>query len=325
MYTYCLFFAAFMFTVCAVASFAYRSVPALTEAVSGSNQDASKFVKQYDLGIGGGCTVAVVLTTVPLRLAHTMTKKLAKIQEQRANPWQLRTVLRVAQLITICTAIVQISYAGASLGQLFALPFSTSVFAVYGGVYGGITVLLTASAGMWVSSTAHKDIVWCYYARVLPFLTAVLVAASGIALGGIPEALNAVDKQFAAQPEATVDSVRVTVESQLLVTGVLCCFACIFQLVSMFSSRSLYWHLVQEEIEGDGWVGGGDGNRLTMQRLRERDALLEGLSLFFSFLCVPLHSSPLPPLPPSPPSLFKKGSRPTVSPSKTSWASSTSR
>ena len=67
MYTYCLFFAAFMFAVCAVASFAYRSVPALTEAVRGSNQDASNFVKQYDLGIGGGCAAPLSPHLVPLQ------------------------------------------------------------------------------------------------------------------------------------------------------------------------------------------------------------------------------------------------------------------
>ena len=177
MYTYCLGFAAFMFFICFIASFTYRSIPAFGDAISSSNVAASHLINQYDVGIGGGCVVAVLLTVVPLRLAHTMTTKLGKIQEKKVHPRQLRTVLYIAQIITMCTAIVMISYSGASLQTLFALPFSNSVFAIFGGIYGGITVLLTASAGMWVASTAHKGVVFYYHACVLPFLTAVLVAA----------------------------------------------------------------------------------------------------------------------------------------------------
>ena len=90
--------------------------------------------------------------------------------------------------------------------------------------------------------------------------------------------MQAVDAQFSDHTLSFIERTKVTVESQLLVTGVLCCFACIFQLVSMVSARNLHHYMVIEENEGDGWVGGGDGSRLTMQRLRERDALLEGLA-----------------------------------------------
>ena len=36
--------------------------------------------------------------------------------------------------------------------------------------------------------------------------------------------------------------------------------------------------MVKQEKEGDGWVGCGEGGKLTMQRLKERDAVLNGLA-----------------------------------------------
>jgi hypothetical protein len=39
---------------------------------------ASKTVREYDLGLGGGCVMAMVLAAVPLRLAITMSHVLGK-------------------------------------------------------------------------------------------------------------------------------------------------------------------------------------------------------------------------------------------------------
>jgi hypothetical protein len=40
---------------------------------------ASKTVREYDLGLGGGCVMAMVLAAVPLRLAMTMSHMLGKV------------------------------------------------------------------------------------------------------------------------------------------------------------------------------------------------------------------------------------------------------
>ena len=40
---------------------------------------ASKTVREYDLGLGGGCIMAIVLAAVPLRLASRMSQMLAKV------------------------------------------------------------------------------------------------------------------------------------------------------------------------------------------------------------------------------------------------------
>ena len=71
---------------------------------------------------------------------------------------------------------------------------------------------------------------------------------------------------------------QVAIHTQLLLAGVLCVFVSLFQVVSMVASRSLYRVMVKQEKEGDGWVGCGVGGKLTMQRLKERDAVLNGLA-----------------------------------------------
>lgn len=71
---------------------------------------------------------------------------------------------------------------------------------------------------------------------------------------------------------------QIAVDSQLLVAGVLCVFVCLFQIVSIVAARSLYRAMVKQEGEGDSWLGSGEGGHLTIQRLRERDAVLNGLA-----------------------------------------------
>ena len=58
---------------------------------------ASKTVREYDLGLGGGCVMAMVLAAVPLRLAITMSHMLGKVtdlQYTRLNT----TLLNSAQI-----------------------------------------------------------------------------------------------------------------------------------------------------------------------------------------------------------------------------------
>jgi hypothetical protein len=41
---------------------------------------ASKAVREYDFGLGGGCIMAALLAIVPLRLACTMAHRLGKVR-----------------------------------------------------------------------------------------------------------------------------------------------------------------------------------------------------------------------------------------------------
>ena len=63
-------------------------------------------------------------------------------------------------------------------------------------LYCGVSVLLTAVSGLWVASTAHKDIVYYYYIALLPVLTMLLLAAAGISLRKLADAGKDVSEQF---------------------------------------------------------------------------------------------------------------------------------
>ena len=57
---------------------------------------------------------------------------LVQVQEKKVHPRQLRAVLRVAQCISLCAALVMLAYAGVSLHYLFRINFAPTVFAVFG-------------------------------------------------------------------------------------------------------------------------------------------------------------------------------------------------
>jgi hypothetical protein len=57
---------------------------------------------------------------------------LVQVQEKKVHPRQLRAVLRVAQCISLCAALVMLAYAGVSLHYLFRINFAPTVSAVFG-------------------------------------------------------------------------------------------------------------------------------------------------------------------------------------------------
>lgn len=82
-----------MFSVVAIASFLYGSTLAfyrhgdqytgLSDATA--DEPTARIVRQYDLGLGGGCIIGFVLAIIPLRLACTMVCRLGKVQEKKVT------------------------------------------------------------------------------------------------------------------------------------------------------------------------------------------------------------------------------------------------
>ena len=55
-----------------------------------------------------------------------------QVQEKKVHPRQLRAVLRVAQCMSLCAALVMLSYGGVSLHYLFKINFTSTIFAIFG-------------------------------------------------------------------------------------------------------------------------------------------------------------------------------------------------
>ena len=92
-----------------------------------------------------------------------------------------------------------ISYHCHSLALSLSLSLSLQLSLTHslspGLIYCGVTVILISLMGLWVASTAHKDIVFYYYFYCLPALTSLLLAAAGISLSGIADTnKNVIDK-----------------------------------------------------------------------------------------------------------------------------------
>ena len=90
------------------------------------------------------------------------------------------------------------NYRDVDIGVQIECNHSPTIYclAILGLLYCGVSVLLTAVSGLWVASTAHKDIVYYYYIVLLPVLTLLLLAASGISLSKLADAGKDVSEQF---------------------------------------------------------------------------------------------------------------------------------
>lgn len=274
-------------------------------------------------------------------LEHLCT---CQVQEKKVHPRQLRAVLRVAQCISLCAALVMLSYGGVSLEYLFRINFASTVFPVYGKqrgrscsslsaltpctldfpvplcalrrhcersmclvlspwmlrelqsslnlssplllslslllpsspplphffssllllppsphlfsflfppsssglVYCGVTIILTAVTGLWVASTAHKDVVFYYYMCLLPMLTMLLLAASGVSLSAIAGASKDVNDVFGVLnlPSSGKGSTALDVlvsNVHVLVYGHIFFFLLFFLSFPSVRSRSVLW------------------------------------------------------------------------------------
>lgn len=116
------------------------------------------------------------------------------------------------------------------------------IFAVYGLIYGGMTVALGSLYSIWVSMTAHNGVVWLNYAVVVPVVTVVMITVAGVSFGAISQTGGKVSDFVSTVNPGGVDEGNLTkiVELQLIVTGSLSIFVCLFESISFVCSRQLY-------------------------------------------------------------------------------------
>lgn len=95
---------------------------------------ASKTVREYDLGLGGGCVMAMVLAAVPLRLTITMSHMLGKVTDLLYT--QLYTTLLYStqlNFIALYTLIAwqiehQVTHCTTNIMEIYALLVGACAF-----------------------------------------------------------------------------------------------------------------------------------------------------------------------------------------------------
>jgi len=275
MYACCQAVAAFVYLIVAFASLLYATVPeisgysktAVDRAISDSSsrQQAIDLLNQYNTLLGVSSFLAFLFTLVPVGLSFAYSRRFGYSLGAHNKQQQLRIVLKVAQGVSIATALCMLVYGGRSLEYLFTISFDATVFPIFGLIYGGVAILLCAAAGLWVSETSRAIVAKFYYKICQPLLIAVLLVVTSVSLGSIPGSGVVVNSHFSSlllpHSDTSEEDVVLAVQTQLLVAGILSVFVCLFQIVSLVTAYKLHAIMVNHRHLGAGKSEGSSGTK----------------------------------------------------------------
>ena len=256
MYGACQSVAAFVYLSISLASLLYATSPEISayskaalSAISNetNRSKAENLLHTYNVFLGVSSFIAFVFTLVPTGLAFAYSRRFGYQIGIHNRQHQLRIVLKVCQGISVVAALCMIIYGGRCLDYLFAIAFDSTVFPIFGLVYGGVAILICAAAGIWVSETSRPAVVSWYFKLCQPLLIAILFVVAAVSLGAIPGLGVAVNSQFSQllvpHSDTSEDELALAIQTQLLVAGILSIFVCLFQITSLITAYKI-WRLM---------------------------------------------------------------------------------
>ena len=164
----------------------------------------------------------------------------------------MQTVMKIATLVSVLAACVMLAYGTSCLTFLADIEYMHPLFDSYGLILGGVAVLLSASVGTWSAATIHKSVLRIHYRAIVPAVTALLLAFCFLAFADFGETSVDVPRHYSGMSTAlSLETVQLKIQTQLLVTGILCLFVCIFQAATFVASRQLHHSIELLEIENE--------------------------------------------------------------------------
>ena len=216
-----------------------------TVSNSAEQQEAVNLVKQYDLSLAIGTIMATLLGTVVFIWALALIKRYQQEAFDKSHSIKLRemqVVMKVAQVVSVLSALVMLAYGISCLSFLSAINYMHCLFDVYGLILGGVAVLLSAFIGIWSSATIHRSVLRVYYTVIVPLVIALLFSISCLAFADLGNSSHFVSLSYESMTTSLdLDSIQLKIQTQLLVTGILTLFICIFEITSIIAS----WHLLR--------------------------------------------------------------------------------
>jgi hypothetical protein len=229
-----------VFLAVTIAGFLYYSLPSSTGTGNASLNSTLSENREFMISLSVGCLFMTLCAMVPLILARGVIIKLRQLQGKHLQTRQIQSVLKFAQSISTVAAVVMLSYGGFSVGYLLKINYNPALFSCYGLIYGGVSVLITSSIGVWVANTVHRSVLRLYQNFVLPFIVALLLC---VALVSFSSLSNTEQDVHDAYPDLDTtnseEKVKATVQTILLVTGTFTVFLCVFQAISLTATRAL--------------------------------------------------------------------------------------
>ena len=161
-------------------------------------------------------------------------------------------MMKTATVVSVLAAFVMLAYGTSCLSFLADIRYMLRLFDVYGLILCGVAVLLSASVGTWSSATIHKSVLRIHYQAIVPAVTALLLAFCILAFADLEASSFDVSIHYKSMSTTlSLETVQLKIQTQLLVTGILCLFVCIFQAATFVAARQLHHLIEQLEIENE--------------------------------------------------------------------------
>ena len=216
--------ATIVFLVAGIACLVYNSIPQVSDI------DGIRSVRKYDLALGITSMLFAVCTLIPATAAFSLSRRISTLRTNRiSNIMEYRTLVKVVVSILFICGFVMITYATISVKFLHSVGVHSAFDSIFGLLYSGVTILLASALGIWCSNTNRLSILGAYYKFILPCTMVILVLAASRSFGTFRSL--SIDK-----PDKILSSVQI----QLLVTGIFCLYVAFFEVIVIYSIRTLH-------------------------------------------------------------------------------------
>ncbi len=216
--------ATIVFLVVGIACVIYNSIPQV------SNIDGIHSLQKYDLALGITSILFAVCTLIPAIAAFSLSRRISKLRVNKiSNIMEYRTLVKVVVSILFICGFVMITYATINVKFLHSVGVHSAFDSIFGLVYSGVTILLASALGIWSSNTNRLSILSVYYKFILPCTMVILVLAASRSFG-----------TFGSLSVNKTDKILSSVQIQLLVTGIFCLYVAFFEVIVIYSIRTLH-------------------------------------------------------------------------------------
>ena len=223
-------------------------------------------IRQYNLVMGISCLFVILFALLPLLVSILYERRLRQrygneseskvmygrtesdhdeFEQQKLleSKKQLKQVLNVSSYVSMLTAAVMLCYGIYALHYLAVINFTRTVFQCFGLIYCGVYILIATFTTLWATHTRRRSVVSFVYLMSLPVGVAILIYAAYNSFGIVEDANSLITEDYMAGNlwlgDQTVSDCQMTILSQLLVTGVICCFVMMLLVISMVSAYHL--------------------------------------------------------------------------------------
>jgi hypothetical protein len=147
-----------------------------------------------------------------------------------------------------------IMYGGFSLSFLRSVDvdISSTVYSVYGLVYCGNTIVISAFVGFWASVTTRRNVVAMYFGAFIPLIALLLIAAAVTSFVNLVYEASSYSEKDYHLGTYSKGYISSEISTELLLSGILFIFCCVFHLLSAVVSRRLWVKMDEDHASAPG-------------------------------------------------------------------------